>query len=191
MTTDVSQSPDIIESLNNFMTKWIDLQKTSHISLEIEYDEQWPSPAILVNSPEGNVSQWRPVIQSEDNSLQALNQGLDIEVNPQLEAYYTRYWSDNLNASALQGGLQLLFPWNEDDFVRLQENLIAHVLMKRRLGQRDTLFFAVTDEEDFVLSILNETGEVVLEQVGKEPKETLAADLSSFLASLKPEGYNK
>lgn len=190
MTTDVTQPLDILESLDNFTTKWVDLQKANHISLEIEYDEQWPSPAILVNNPQKDTCQWRPIIQSEKNSLQALNQGLDITVNPQLESYYTRYWSDNLNATTTRGGLQLLFPWNQDDFVRLQENLIAHVLMKRRLRQRDTMFFAVTDEEDFVLSILNDTGEVVLEQVGMEPKEILAADLTSFLTSLKPESYD-
>ena len=61
--------------------------------------------------------------------------------------------------------------------------------MKRRLRQRDTLFFAVTDEDDFVLSVLNETGEVVLERVGKEPQEILATDLTSFLQSLKPQRY--
>ena len=150
MTTEFTQPLEILESLDNFVTNWIDRQKANHISLEIEYDDQWPSPAILVNNQQEQLSQWRPVLQSENNSLQALNQGLDIVVNSQLETYYTRYWCDNLNASAVQGGLQLLFPWNQDDFVRLQENLIAHVLMKRRLGQRDTLFFAVTDEEDFV-----------------------------------------
>lgn len=178
------------EGLDNFIASWVTLQENKQIALEIEYDEQWPSPAIQSQHPGKPVSIWQPVIQSQQNTLQALNSGLELTVDPQLESYFTRYWSDNLNASTPRGGLQLLFPWNQDDFVRLQENLIAHVLMKRRLGQRDTLFFAVTDEEDFILSILNETGEVVLEQVGKEPQETIASDLNEFLKSLKPEAYD-
>ena len=84
------------------------------------------------------------------------------------------------------GNLQLLLPWNQDDMVRLQQNLVGHVLMKRRLDQPETLFFAVTDEEDFILSVDNQSGEVVLEQVGLLPQEVLAPDLASFLASLEP-----
>ena len=43
-----------------------------------------------------------------------------------------------------------------------------------------------TDEEDFIISIDNDTGEVVLEQVGKRPSEVLAPNLAEFLAHLKP-----
>ena len=78
-----------------------------------------------------------------------------------LLALFCRYFSHDINATAEQGGLTLLQAWNEEDFDRLQKNLIAHVLMKRRLKQADTLFFALTDEEDLLLSILLETGEVV------------------------------
>ena len=76
--------------------------------------------------------------------------------------------------------------WHPGDFIRLQQNLIAHVLMKRRLKQRETLFFAVTDEEDSMLSVLNSTGEVYLEQTGQEVKQLLAPDLLSFLRQLSP-----
>ena len=129
---------------------------------------------------------WAPVQQGGVNNLSALEKGLDLKVNKQLEQYFTRYWSDNLNARTARGHLQLLLPWNQDDFVRLQENLIAHVMMKRRLRQPETLFFAVTDEEDFILSVLNDTGEVGLEQVGREPQEILAGSLAEFITQLSP-----
>ena len=58
--------------------------------------------------------------------------------------------------------------------------------MKRRLKQRETIFFAVTDEEDTMLSVLNSTGEVYLEQTGVEVKTLLAPDLISFLRQLRP-----
>jgi len=59
-------------------------------------------------------------------------------------------------------------------------------LMKKRLKQAPTLFFALTDEDDFVLSVLNETGEVVLEQVGRPPKEIISPSLGDFIATLSP-----
>jgi SecY interacting protein Syd len=63
---------------------------------------------------------------------------------------------------------------------------IAHVLMKRRLKQDDTLFFALTDEEDYILSVVLKTGAVMLEKVGKEPHREIAKNISEFIAQLKP-----
>ena len=76
--------------------------------------------------------------------------------------------------------------WNDDDAERLQQNLIGHVLMKRQLKQPETLFFALTDEEDFIVSVDNASGQVVLEQVGKPAQQVLAQDLAEFLATLQP-----
>ena len=45
--------------------------------------------------------------------------------------------------------------------------------MKRRLKQPETLFFAVTDQEDFVISLELSSGTVVVEQVGKNPHKKL------------------
>ena len=59
--------------------------------------------------------------------------------------------------------------------------------MKKRLKQEPTLFFALTDEDDFVLSVLNSTGEVVLEQVGRPPKKVISPSLPEFIATLRPE----
>jgi SecY interacting protein Syd len=115
-----------------------------------------------------------------------LEAGLEMNIHPDIIAYYGRYWSDNLNAQAEQGRLQLLQAWNEPDYERLQQNIVGHVLMKRRLKQAETIFFALTDEDDFVLSIDNATGEVMLEQVGLVPQETLAPNLASFLDTLHP-----
>jgi len=44
----------------------------------------------------------------------------------------------------------------------------------------------LTDEEDFILTVVNESGEVALEQVGKEPSQILAPSLAAFLEQLTP-----
>jgi len=48
------------------------------------------------------------------------------------------------------------------------------------------LFFAITDEEDIVLSIDIATGAVVVERVGKEPHKTVAVNLSEFINLISP-----
>ena len=89
-----------------------------------------------------------------------LETGLEIKIDAAFQDYFCTWWGDHLNARTERGELQLLLVWNDDDFQRLQENLIACV-DEATLGQRDTLFFAQTEDDDF-LSVLNQTGEVVL-----------------------------
>lgn len=183
MTTSINHS------LDNFVAQWQQFQQQQSIELQIEHDPEWGSPAETGAIDEQGLIAWHPTLQPAGNSLSALTEGLGVKPNGELENYYCRYFSDNLDACAPKGNLQLLLPWNQDDFVRLQQNLIAHLMMKQRLRQEATLFFALTDEEDFILSVLNRTGEVVLEQVGKEPQETLAGSLNEFVAQLSPARY--
>ena len=85
-----------------------------------------------------------------------------------------------------EGNLCLLFPWSEKDFNRLQENIIGHILMKQKLKQELTIFFAITDEDDHVITLKNNSGEVWVEKVGCEPHKKLANSISDFLSDLKP-----
>lgn len=125
--------------------------------------------------------------QANTLNLNNIESALDITLPPQAHELFCRYFSHDINAQAEQGPLVLLQAWNEQDFDRLQKNIIAHIMMKRRLKQADTVFFALTDKDDLLLSILLETGEVVLEVVGKEPHQIIAANLTEFMASLRPQ----
>jgi len=58
--------------------------------------------------------------------------------------------------------------------------------MKQRLKQAETVFFAVTDEEDMIITINNETGAVWVERVGCEPHKKLADSLAQFLTNIIP-----
>lgn len=177
---------DIQTALDQFIQQYTNAHKQQNQPMVVQYDNQWLSPCHTEQGGQGDWLDWRPVRRQENASLRDLEQALQLKIDPQLSEYFCRYWSDNLNAKAPKGNLQLLLPWNQDDFVRLQQNLVGHVLMKRRLGQPITLFFAVTDEEDFIISIDNATGKVMLEQVGVEPTEVLAEDLAGFISSLQP-----
>jgi SecY interacting protein Syd len=68
----------------------------------------------------------------------------------------------------------------------LQENIIGHILMKKRLKQENTIFFGVTNEDDMILSINNETGAVWVERVGCKAHKKLADSLNDFIRQLTP-----
>jgi SecY interacting protein Syd len=185
-------SNQLVENLDSFINSYIDLVGDENRELLTDYDEDWLSPCLLASESEladttdGDKTAWRPHLQAASSHLGDLATALEIEIHPDLEALFCRYYSHDLPAVTDRGELDILQAWNKDDFERLQKNLISHVLMKRRLKQPETLFFATTDQEDFIISIDVASGNVMLEQVGKVPKEVLADNLASFIKTLRP-----
>ncbi|MDB2373947.1 SecY-interacting protein [Psychrosphaera haliotis] len=148
----------------------------------LELDDDWPSPCVQSNS-EGTF--WQPVLQSDHTSSKKsfdnVGEAFEIEINQQYSDLFTLYFSDNLNMKHEKGDFQLLQVWSDDDFERFQQNLVGHLLMKQKLKQKPTLFFALTEQDDLNLVVDNTTGEVCLEYVGKEPHESIANNLTEFL----------
>lgn len=179
-------SLSVKQALENFVSSYLKGYEQSSQNLVIQYDPQWPSPCYQQQGEAGDWVDWLPVKQEKANDFTDLEDALGVELNSQLKDFFSSYWSENLSARTQRGGLELLLPWNQDDLIRLQQNLVGHVLMKRRLGQPVTFFFAVTDGDDFNLCVAADSGEVVLEQVGLEPQEVIAPDLATFIASLTP-----
>ncbi|GGW73034.1 SecY-interacting protein [Alteromonas halophila] len=175
------------QQLDSFITSTLALSENERQPLRIEYDSTWPSPCYQQTRDDGKMVEWKPVKQTEHNSFANVEEALEVNIDRQYADFFTRYYSHNLLATAPQGSCELLQVWNQDDFQRLQQNIIGHVLMKRRLKQQATLFFALTDEEDTILSVLNDTGEVVVERVGKPPSDIIAPSLASFLEILTPQ----
>lgn len=153
---------------------------------QIEKDPQWPSPCEFEQKGQ---TFWKPVLQSEvlqhPNSFDNVGHAMDIEIDQQYAEFFSLYFAAGIDAVHERGPLHLLQAWSQDDFERLQQNLIGHLMMKQKLKQEPTLFFALTDEEDLNVVVNNQSGEVCLEYVGKEPHATLAPDLASFIKQCK------
>ncbi|ALS97747.1 SecY-interacting protein [Lacimicrobium alkaliphilum] len=177
----------VTQSLDDFIQRYIEAHQQQNHGLKTQWDEQWPSPCELGQPDPQGLIRWQPVKRHQQADFSATEQALEMVFHADIKTYYSSYWSEGLNASTARGGLQLLQAWNEDDFERLLQNLVGHVLMKRRLKQPETLFFAVTDDDDFIISLDNASGKVMLEQVGLEPKEVLAERLSEFLTKIEPQ----
>lgn len=158
-----------------------------HLPL-VESDQAWPSPCEL-SSHDENLSYWQPVIIEEHLSFDNVEQALNLTLHPDIKRYFTTIFSESIPASCNEGHLQLLFAWSKQDFERLQQNLIGHILMKQKLKQELTLFFAVTDQEDLILTLHNDSGEIWVERVGKAPHKKIADSMADFFAQLQPDIY--
>ncbi|GAA4497111.1 hypothetical protein GCM10023095_13180 [Pseudaeromonas paramecii] len=115
-----------------------------------------------------------------------LESALNTRFHPAVAAFYGHWFSQPLQASFKGLSLTLLQPWNEADYERLQENLLAHWLMQRRLKLPESHFLATTRRDDRVISLDNLSGAVQLEQLGVGCVAVLATDLATFLNRLEP-----
>lgn len=162
-------------------------EKYQHLPV-VEEDEDWPSPCLQGEYQKGSCF-WQPQAITTKLSFENVEHALGIKLHADFKTYFTSVYSDNFDVECSEGKLTLLFPWSEPDFTRLQENIIGHVLMKQKLKQEITLFFALTDQDDFILSVNNDTGEVWVEQIGKPAHKKVSDSLADFLNELTPVVY--
>jgi len=197
MTSSNHTKLDLVEILQQFSKQYVKKhQDTFFHPPKVEQDAQWASPCENTYSDvlseykrlSPGETYWRPVdIKKEDElNFDNVETALEITLHPDIKTYFTTMFSENLDATCEEGNLSLLFAWNKDDFQRLQENLIGHILMKQRLKQAETVFVAVTDEEDMIISVENGTGTVWVERVGCKPHKKLADSLAEFINILTP-----
>jgi len=159
-------------------------QRFQHLPIT-EKIVDWPSPCEQGVHQE-TFSLWQPIQVAEALTFDNVEAALEVKLDSDIKQYFTTMYSDSLDASCVEGDLSLLFAWNKKDFARLQENIIGHILMKRKLKQKLTVFFAITDDDDHIISLDNDTGAVWVEKVGCEPHKKLADTLAEFIAQLTP-----
>lgn len=197
MTSSNPIKTNLVDILQQFSKQYVNQYRDVHSHLpKIKQDDEWSSPCEIpyensevehAHLSTGQVF-WQPINIEKEQGLDFDNveSALALNLHPDIKTYFTTLYSESLDASCEEGNLSLLFAWNKDDFQRLQENLIGHILMKQRLKQAETVFFAVTDEEDMIISIDNNTGSVWVEQVGCKPHKKLADSLALFISKLVP-----
>lgn len=182
----IQSVPLLKQYLTTFVQQYINeyQEKFQHLPT-IEHDEQWLSPCETGASIE-HLSLWQPIEIKDTLSFDNVESALSITLHQDIKTYFTSIYSEQIDAYWDNNILTLLFAWNRDDFSRLQENMIGHLLMKQELKQRPTLFFAVTDDDEHIITLDNETGIVGLEKVGFEVHRKLSDSLSDFIKELTP-----
>ncbi|PHR85496.1 MAG: SecY-interacting protein [Colwellia sp.] len=193
MTSSNQANEHLVQMLKQFSEQYVAAYQKIHGCLPaVEHDKEWPSPCELHANeqnplPQGEVY-WQPVVieKSEKLSFDNVESALELTLHEDIKQYFTFFYSESLHAQCDEGELSLLFSWNKNDFERLQENLIGHILMKKRLKQKETIFFAVTDEEDMIISVDNTSGSVWVERVGCKPHKQISDSLAQFISQLTP-----
>lgn len=148
-----------------------------------------PSPCIITSDQ--NCVTWQPLPFPQPASLAAVEQALDIIIQPDGHQFYTTQLAGDMTARFDTVSLTLLQTWSEADFLRVQENLIGHLLTQRRLKLPPTLFIATIDHKDLdVISLCNLTGNVLLETLGSRQRYTLSPTMTQFLQRLEPVIYS-
>lgn len=174
---------EVQQVFQHLLTEAVSFAKQNDQIWQSYADPELQSPA-QYGEVQGDLVAWWPVARTTTADFSGLQQALEFSLHPDVQAFYTWGYGGGLSATHARGPLELLMVWHDEDFIRLQHNIIAHILMKRRLKQQETVFIAATDDDELLISVLNSTGEVFLEKVGCEVKELLAPDLASFLQQL-------
>ena len=176
-------------TLDNFFKRFINTIEAETGELPVtEYDSEWPSECQngeqFLSEQMISSIHWQPVLRAENNDLSGLEKALEITLHPDIKTFFTRYWSEQIDVIFQQGNLTLMFIWNEADIKRLIENQIGHSLTKLRNKQTLTFFIACTDS-DYIISVENDTGQVVLERPGYPAEKVLSANLNEFINELE------
>jgi len=176
----------VAEALFAFSQRYLDAYQAEHQHLPENTElVDWVSPCV-----EQKLSQsvyWKPVAREVVADFKNVENGIEIALHEDIHAFYGSQFSADMEVTWNDNWLNLLQVWSDEDFERLQENILGHLVMQRRLKQKPTVFIATTEDEMEVVSICNLTGNVILETLGTDKRQVLSEDVAGFLQQLEPK----
>jgi len=129
---------------------------------------------------------WQPIKRDNAADFSNVEHALNIQLHQDIHAFYGQYFSAPLQFTSSFGDGELLQAWNQDDFEHLQQNVIGHLIMKKKLKQPATWFIGVLGEGEQMLTVNNDDGSVWIEIPGQKQSSQVAPSLTQFLQQLSP-----
>lgn len=179
----------VYAAMTDFYQRYVEMCKENNYQPSQPFDAEWDSVCFTDEERiiDGESQRcWLPVKRSEKINFDNIESAMSIQLDPQLAAFFGTYLSDHIPVKLNDENITLVQVWNDEDFHGLQENIIAHLMMKKRLKQSPTLFIASSEDDMQIIAIDNVTGEVVREYLGKGVVDVLAPDVASFMGMLTP-----
>ncbi len=130
--------------------------------------------------------QWQMVKRQTVGKFDNVEHALELTLHPSINQFYGAYFAAPLLFDSQWGEGELLQVWNQQDFVYLQQNIIGHLMMKKKLKQDATWFIGVLGDGEQMLVVDNHDGSVWIEIPGEVPTKQLAESLDEFIYQLTP-----
>ncbi|WP_392561169.1 SecY-interacting protein [Orbus sturtevantii] len=175
-----TQSNCLILFTEHYIDIWQNTTKHAPISSEL-YGV--PSPCIIDTIDLAVL--WLP-IRPSPHSLAIAEEVANIRIHDSAHLFYGTQYAGDMQAQWHDLSLSLIQVWSDDDFSRLEQNIIAHLMMQKKLKRRPTIFIATTNDEAEIIAIDNKTGNIILEKLITNETKVLASDLDTFLSNLTP-----
>lgn len=175
-----------LPALDNFLETYHQAYVEKLGELPRYYPQEEDSACIVgeFDPASGDAVHWSAVKREEIARFDNVEAALEIRLSPEINAYYGSHFSAPLLFDSRWGEGELLQVWNQNDFEYLQQNIIGHLMMKKKLKQAPTWFIGVLGEGDKMLTVDNCDGSVWIEIPGEEPSEKLAESINEFISAL-------
>lgn len=172
------------DELLRFTQRYVDLWETTfnHAPQSTEL-YGIPSPCIIDTKDLAVL--WLP-LSSNTHTLDIVEEVINIKIHPDAHLFYGTQYAGDMRAMLGDLSLSLVQVWNEDDFSRLEKNLIAHLMMQKKLKRNPSIFIGSTDDDTQIISIDNITGNIVIEKLIENEVIVIAKSLDEFLTEIKP-----
>ncbi|PHM28533.1 SecY-interacting protein [Xenorhabdus innexi] len=176
---------NVTAALTDFTRRYVDLWQ-QETGLPPASSELYGIPSPCIERTGDEVVHWLPKPFTPSDKLSKVEDALDIRLQNSVHDYYVTQFAGDMSANFEGLNFSLIQVWSEEDFIRLQENLIGHLVTQKRLKLSPTIFIGTTDSDMGQISVCNLTGQVMLEQFGSKERTVLSADLAAFLSAASP-----